>query len=270
MMNDQENNTPVAQETETKETQVAQEVTTDVGATAAASSPETTAAETPETQTTAEAPTQETTPEAQEPQELSPEEKIQRLEATIESLKQELSITKNELEKTTAQLQAAIAQYRNLQADFERFRERTSKEKQELEFQVKKKVITALLPTVDNFERARSQIKPANDGEMAIHRSYQGVYKTFVEGLKQLGVSAMRAENQPFDPNYHEALLREPTNEYPEGTVIEQLTRGYMLDGVVLRHAQVKVAVPLETESAAAEATTSQSASEQPQEEAQG
>ncbi|HIK38927.1 MAG TPA: nucleotide exchange factor GrpE [Geminocystis sp. M7585_C2015_104] len=264
-MNDQEKNTQIAQETEIREEQVAPEATPEVATESAGA---TTATESPETTTTeGEAPqekTKETTQETQEQQELSPDEKIQNLEATIESLKQELIRTKNELEKTTAQLQAAIAQYRNLQADFDRFRERTSKEKQELEFQVKKRVITALLPTVDNFERARSQIKPANDGEMAIHRSYQGVYKTFVEGLKQLGVSAMRAENQPFDPNYHEALLREPTNEYPEGTVIEQLTRGYMLDGVVLRHAQVKVAVPLETESAPAE---SQSPPEQPQEE---
>ena len=135
-----------------------------------------------------------------------------------------------------------------LNADFDNFRRRTSKEKEELEQRAKKKTILELLSIVDNFERARSQIKPANDGEMAIHKSYQGVYKTFVEALKKIGVSAMRPEGNQFDPNYHEAMLREPTNDYPEGTVIEQLVRGYLLNDQVLRHAMVKVATEAEEE----------------------
>ena len=95
---------------------------------------------------------------------------------------------------------------------------------------------------MDNFERARSQIKPQNDGEMAIHRSYQGVYKQLVDCLKRIGVSPMRAEGTEFDPNLHEAVMREPTNEYSEGVVIEELMRGYLLGERVLRHAMVKVA----------------------------
>jgi molecular chaperone GrpE len=62
-----------------------------------------------------------------------------------------------------------------------------------------------------------------------------------------MGVSAMRPEGTQFDPNLHEAMLREATNEHPEGTVIEQLMRGYQLGELVIRHAMVKVAVPLET-----------------------
>ena len=57
----------------------------------------------------------------------------------------------------------------------------------------------------------------------------------------------MRPEGQVFDPNYHEAMLREQTNDYPEGTVIEDLVRGYLLEDMVLRHAMVKVAAPLES-----------------------
>ncbi|MGL5076474.1 MAG: nucleotide exchange factor GrpE, partial [Waterburya sp.] len=99
---------------------------------------------------------------------------------------------------------------------------------------------------VDNFERARTQLKPESEGEKAIHSSYQGVYKTLVECLKKMGVSAMRPEGKEFDPNFHEAMLREATDEYPEGTVIEQLMRGYVLGDAILRHAMVKVAVPKE------------------------
>ena len=58
----------------------------------------------------------------------------------------------------------------------------------------------------------------------------------------------MRPEGNQFDPNYHEAMLREPTNDYPEGTVIEQLVRGYLLGDEVLRHAMVKVATEAEEE----------------------
>jgi molecular chaperone GrpE len=104
-----------------------------------------------------------------------------------------------------------------------------------------------LLPVIDNFERARTQLKPETEGEKGIHSSYQGVYKNLVDALKRMGVSAMRPEGTQFDPNLHEAMLREATNEHPEGTVIEQLMRGYQLGELVIRHAMVKVAVPLET-----------------------
>ncbi len=167
----------------------------------------------------------------------------------ITSLEKEIASLKTQLETQKTQTKDFKDQFLRLTADFENFRRRTSKEKEELEQIIKKKTINELLPVVDNFERARTQIKPANDGEMTIHKSYQGVYKTFVDSLKKIGVSAMRPEGELFDPNYHEAMLREPTKEYPEGTVIEQLVRGYLLNDIVLRHAMVKVAAPSEEES---------------------
>jgi molecular chaperone GrpE len=57
----------------------------------------------------------------------------------------------------------------------------------------------------------------------------------------------MRPEGQIFDPNYHEAMLREYTNDHPEGTIIEELVRGYLLEDQVLRHSMVKVAAPQES-----------------------
>ena len=64
--------------------------------------------------------------------------------------------------------------------------------------------------------------------------------------FKKLGVSPMRSEGQEFDPNLHEAVMREPTDQYPEGTVIDEFVRGYVLGERVLRHAMVKVATPLD------------------------
>lgn len=145
-----------------------------------------------------------------------------------------------------AQLEDRTSQSMRIAADFENYRKRTSKEKEELETQVKGNTIIELLPVVDNFERARSQIKPQTEAEMTIHKSYQSVYKQLVECLKRMGVSAMRAEGQEFDPLLHEAVMREPTKEHPEGVVIEEFVRGYQLGERVLRHAMVKVAAPPE------------------------
>lgn len=162
--------------------------------------------------------------------------------ATLESLRQENEALKAQLEDLNRKSEELKIQSVRIAADFDNFRKRTAKEKEDLEQQIKRTTISELLPVVDNFERARAQIKPQNDGEMAIHKSYQGVYKQLVDCLKRVGVAAMRPEGQEFDPNLHEAVLREPTHEFPEGTVIEQLQRGYFLGERVLRHAMVKVA----------------------------
>lgn len=158
------------------------------------------------------------------------------------------------LEAANARLSQVVEERNNqcmrLAADFENFRKRTQREKEELELQIKCSVIADLLPVVDSFELARTHIQTETEAEEKIHRSYQGVYKQLVECLKRIGVSAMQAKGKPFDPNLHEAVLREATNEHPEGTVLEELKRGYMLGDRVLRHAMVKVAAPAEESSA--------------------
>jgi molecular chaperone GrpE len=145
-----------------------------------------------------------------------------------------------------AQLEDRANQSMRIAADFENYRKRTSKEKEDLTTQIKGDTVIELLQVVDNFERARSQIKPQTEAEMTIHKSYQSVYKQLVETLKRLGVAAMRAEGQEFDPLLHEAVMREPTADYEEGVVIEEFVRGYQLGERVLRHAMVKVAAPPE------------------------
>ena len=157
-----------------------------------------------------------------------------------------LSDLTQQIETLKIQLEERSSQYMRIAAEFENYRKRTAKEKEELDLQVKRNTITELLPVVDNFERARAHLKPQSEGEITIHKSYQGVYKQLVDCLKRLGVAPMRPEGQEFDPNLHEAVMREPTDEYPEGTVLEELVRGYYFGERVLRHALVKVAAPRE------------------------
>ena len=128
-------------------------------------------------------------------------------------------------------------------ADFDNFRKRQSRDQDDLRTQIACSTLSEILPVVDNFERARQQLDPQAEEAQTIHRSYQGLYKQLVDVFKQLGVSPMRVEGEPFDPNLHEAVLREPSEEHVEDVVIAELQRGYHLNGRVLRHALVKVSM---------------------------
>jgi len=153
-----------------------------------------------------------------------------------------LSEKDSEIKLLKSQLEERTNQCVRIAADFDNYRKRTQREREDLELQVKCSTINELLPVVDNFERARSHIKPQTDQETTIHKSYQSVYKQLVDCLKRIGVAPMRSEGKEFDPSLHEAVMRQPTDEHPEGTVMEELVRGYVLGDRVLRHALVKVA----------------------------
>jgi len=147
------------------------------------------------------------------------------------------------LEQLEKEHQTLKDQYVRIAADFDNFRKRQSRDQDDLKVQLICKSLSAILPIVDNFERARQQLKPESDEAQTLHRSYQGLYKQLVEVLKQQGVAPMRVLGQQFDPNLHEAVLREPSEKEKEDIIIEELQRGYHLDGKVLRHALVKVSM---------------------------
>ena len=147
------------------------------------------------------------------------------------------------LEQLEKEHQTLKNQYVRIAADFDNFRKRQSRDQDDLKVQLISKSLSAILPIVDNFERARQQLKPESEEAQTLHRSYQGLYKQLVEVLKQQGVAPMRVLGQQFDPNLHEAVLREPSEKENEDIIIEELQRGYHLDGKVLRHALVKVSM---------------------------
>jgi len=140
------------------------------------------------------------------------------------------------------QLDDRKQQYLRLYADFENFRKRTERDKEEQEGTITGKILKKILPVVDDFERAQLQISPKTDGEASIHKSYQSVYKQLLKCLKETGVVRMECVGQSFDPNFHEAIMQEPSPEYDEGIIIEELRPGYLVsDDRVLRHSLVKV-----------------------------
>jgi len=157
-------------------------------------------------------------------------------EARLEQLEREHSTLRDEHETLRSQ-------YMRIAADFDNFRKRQSRDQDDLKLQITCSTLSEILPVVDNFERARQQLNPESEEAQSLHRSYQGLYKQLVDVLKQLGVAPMRVVGQEFDPTLHEAVLREPSDEHGEDVVIEELQRGYHLQGRVLRHAMVKVSM---------------------------
>ncbi len=147
------------------------------------------------------------------------------------------------LEQLEKEHETLRSQYMRIAADFDNFRKRQTRDNDDLKLQLTCSTLSEILPVVDNFERARQQLDPQGEEAQALHRSYQGLYKQLVDVLKQLGVAPMRVVGQAFDPTLHEAVLREPSDEKNEDIILEELQRGYHLNGRVLRHALVKVSM---------------------------
>ena len=166
-------------------------------------------------------------------------------EASPQTGNNEARLEQLEREHTTLRDEHDVlrGQYMRIAADFDNFRKRQSRDQDDLKIQLTCSTLSEILPVVDNFERARQQLDPQGEEAQALHRSYQGLYKQLVDVLKQLGVAPMRVVGQEFDPTLHEAVLREPSDAHPEDVVIEELQRGYHLNGKVLRHAMVKVSM---------------------------
>ena len=153
------------------------------------------------------------------------------------------SDTEARLQQLEKEHETLNSQYMRIAADFDNFRKRQTRDQDDLKIQLTCTTLSEILPIVDNFERARQQLNPEGEEAQALHRSYQGLYKQLVEVLKNLGVAPMRVVDQAFDPSLHEAVMREPSDEKAEDIVIEELQRGYHLNGRVLRHALVKVSM---------------------------
>ena len=98
-----------------------------------------------------------------------------------------------------------------------------------------------MLEVLDNFERGEKALENVEDCQQ-VKDSFNLVHKQTLEALTKLGLEMIEAENQDFDPNFHEAVMRTPTEDHPENTVIAVLQKGYKIGDKVLRPALVNVA----------------------------
>lgn len=163
----------------------------------------------------------ETTKETEAPKELTPEEKIAELEKQVEELKNQ------QLYKV---------------AEFDNFRKRVMQEKADLIKNGGTKVITTLLPIIDDLERAQQNMDKYEDVE-AVKEGLNLIIEKFFKLLAQEGLKKMDVVGQPFDSDLHEAIAMVPGQpDEMKGKVMDCMTAGYTLNDKVIRYAKVAVA----------------------------
>lgn len=134
-------------------------------------------------------------------------------------------------------------------ADLENTRKRMQKEKQQTVHFAIENSIGEFIPLIDNFENALNFAKNASDEVKNWAAGFQMILSQFRDILHNHGIVAYHSEGNLFDPHNHEAVEIVETNEYPEGTIIEEFAKGYKSKSRVIRPAQVKVAKNLKQES---------------------
>lgn len=143
-----------------------------------------------------------------------------------------------------AQMQADLERFRDLalrsQADFENYRKRSNREKEDAVRYANFSLVEKMVPVMDSFELGLAAAR-GHEAAEAIVSGMEMVRRQFEDVLRQFGVEAIESAGLPFDPNLHEAVAQEPSNEVPEGAVVRQLRKGYKLKDRLVRAALVVV-----------------------------
>ncbi len=143
-----------------------------------------------------------------------------------------------EAEAKNPQEEALSVQYTRLMADFQNFRRRTEKEKNDIYAFANEKIVSELLNVLDNFERA---LEHGAEGD-SFAEGMKMIFKQLQDVLEKAGVAEIEALGLDFDPNFHNAVMTEDSAEYESGKVSAVLQKGYMLNHKVIRPSMVKVA----------------------------
>lgn len=131
-----------------------------------------------------------------------------------------------------------IERLQRLMAEFDNYRKRTEKEKQNIYDLAVSNTVTELLGTVDNFERALKQ----ESTDKSFYEGVSMIYRQLLTVLEKLNVTPIEAAGKPFDPDYHNAVLHIEDENLEENIVVEELQKGYLYKEKVIRYSMVKVA----------------------------
>lgn len=128
--------------------------------------------------------------------------------------------------------------YQRLQAEYANYRRRTNEEKETIGIFANEKIISELIPVIDNMERA---LDSNTDKESQIYKGVELVYKQLLDSLAKFGLSEIEAEGCEFDPNFHQAVMQESIEGVEPNKVVMVLQKGYKLKEKVVRATMVKV-----------------------------
>ena len=129
------------------------------------------------------------------------------------------------------------------QAEFENYKKRMDREKAEFVQFASAEVMKELLGTVDSFELALRNAASEGSGKEEVLRGLELIQKQLLDTLGRFGLKAIEAKGKKFDPNFHQAVATQATEEMEENTVIEEMRKGYTLNGRLLRPAMVSVSI---------------------------
>lgn len=144
---------------------------------------------------------------------------------------------KTEEKKEEAPEEDGDAKCLRLMADFQNYKKRVEKEKTDLYSYANEKLVTEILAVLDNFERALAH-EDSGDG---FKEGMEMIFKQLMDVLEKSGLAEIAALGEDFDPNFHNAVMTEETEEYESGKVSGVLQKGYTLNGKVIRPSMVKV-----------------------------
>ncbi len=173
------------------------------------------------------------------------EEKQQKEAVQEEAPAAELTV-EEQLANMLAEAQQMVSEerekYLRLSAEFDNYRKRTLKEKAELIKNGAEKTLTAILPVLDDFERALKNME-ASEETKAMKEGVELIFNKFQKVLGQEGLQKIETEGQAFDTDFHEAIALIPApSEDLKGKILDCVQTGYMLNDKVIRHAKVAVA----------------------------
>ena len=125
-------------------------------------------------------------------------------------------------------------------AEFDNFRKRTEKEKQQMFSMGERNAIEKMLPIVDNFERGLATV-PEEEKDGPLASGMEMVYRQLLKQLEAMGVAPIEAVGKEFDPAFHNAVMQVESDEYPSGTVAQEFQKGYKYHDSVIRYSMVGV-----------------------------
>jgi molecular chaperone GrpE len=180
------------------------------------------------------------------------EELQMHLEEERKEREKEIAELKKKLEEKEKEVKEHHDRLLRVAADFDNYKKRATKEKEEWTKYANEDLIKAILPFLDNLERAVNHAEKVEDAGVLI----EGVRLTIqqlLQALNKFGLSPFNSVGKPFDPAVHEAILVVPTNQQEPHQVVEEFQKGYLLNDRLLRPATVSVSKPLEKEVQATE-----------------
>ncbi len=157
----------------------------------------------------------------------------QAADSLVDEKDQEIQLLKEKLEE-------ADNRYLRLQADFDNFRRRTRLDQEASQKYRAQKLITDLLPAIDNFERAM-KIEADNEQTKSLLQGMDMVYRSLLDALKSEGVELIESVGKEFDPHQHQAVMQGEDENYGSNIVTDEFQKGYLLKDRVIRPAMVKV-----------------------------